>query len=98
MKENLKHDLEVYVLITIADVRTNLYREVVEEIKKYFGDHLFETVIHRNISPAEATSHGVPVMEYEPSSSGAQCYLNLAKEVIKLEEEKSKLKRLLRKN
>ena len=43
MKENLKHDLEVYVLITIADVRTNLYREVVEEIKKYFGDHLFET-------------------------------------------------------
>ena len=77
---------EIYVLITIADVRTNLYREVVEEVKKYFGDHLFETVIHRNIALAEATSHGVPVIEYEPSSSGAQSYLNLAKEVIKLEE------------
>ena len=57
MKENLKHDLEVYVLITIADVRTNLYREVVEEIKIFWRSS-FETVIHRNISLAEATSHG----------------------------------------
>ncbi|HPU08470.1 MAG TPA: ParA family protein, partial [Candidatus Atribacteria bacterium] len=97
MRENLRHDPEIYVLITIADVRTNLYREVVEEVKKYFGDHLFETVIHRNIALAEATSHGVPVIEYEPSSSGAQSYLNLAKEVIKLEEKKSG-ERLLRRN
>lgn len=97
MRENLRHDPEIYVLITIADVRTNLYREVVEEVKKYFGDHLFKTVIHRNIALAEATSHGVPAIEYEPSSSGAQGYLNLAKEVIKLEEKKSG-ERLLRKN
>ncbi len=97
MRENLRHDPEIYVLITIADVRTNLYREVVEEVKKYFGGHLFETVIHRNIALAEATSHGVPVIEYEPSSSGAQSYLNLAKEVIKLEEKKSG-ERLLRRN
>jgi len=97
MRENLKHDPEVYVLITIADIRTNLYQEVMEEIKKYFGDRLFKTIIHRNISLAEASSHGVPVMEYDPSSSGAKYYLELAKEVIQLEEEKPG-KRLLRKN
>lgn len=97
MRENLKHNPEVYVLVTIADIRTNLYREVIEEIKKYFGDNLFKTIIHRNISLAEATSHGVPVMEYDPSSSGAKYYLDLAKEVIQLEEEKPG-KRLLRKN
>ncbi|MDI3543322.1 MAG: chromosome partitioning protein [Candidatus Atribacteria bacterium] len=97
MRENLKHDPEVYVLVTIADIRTNLYREVIEEIKRYFGNNLFKTIIHRNISLAEASSHGVPVMEYDPSSSGAKYYLDLAKEVIQLEEEKPG-KRLLRKN
>ncbi|MGQ9622214.1 MAG: ParA family protein [Candidatus Caldatribacteriaceae bacterium] len=96
MRENLKHDLEVYVLITIADTRTNLYREVIEEVREYFGDRLFDTIIHRNITLAEATSHGVPVIEYEPTSMGAQNYLALAREVIRLEKEKPK-KRLLRK-
>lgn len=96
MRENLKHDPEVYVLITIADTRTNLYREVIEEVREYFGDRMFETIIHRNIALAEATSHGMPVLEYEPTSTGAQNYLALAKEVIRLEKEKPK-KRLFRK-
>jgi len=95
MRENLRHSPEIYVLITIADTRTNLYREVISEIREYFGDRLFDTIIHRNISLAEATSHGVPVIEYEPGSSGAQNYISLAKEVIKLEKEKPK-KRLFR--
>ncbi|MCX7729915.1 MAG: ParA family protein [Candidatus Caldatribacterium sp.] len=96
MRENLRHDPEVYVLITIADTRTNLYREVIEEVREYFGDRMFETIIHRNIALAEATSHGMPVIEYEPTSVGAQNYLALAKEVIRLEKEKPK-KRLFRK-
>jgi chromosome partitioning protein len=87
----------VFVLITIADVRTNLYKEVIGEIKRYFGDRMFKTIIHKNIALAEATSHGMPVIEYEPTSSGAQNYLSLAKEVIRFEKEKPKA-RLLRKN
>ncbi|MDK2896947.1 MAG: chromosome partitioning protein [Candidatus Atribacteria bacterium] len=96
MRENLKHEPEIYVLITIADTRTNLYREVIGEIEEYFEERLFKTVIHKNIALAEASSHGVPVIEYEPSSSGAQNYLSLAKEVINFEKEKPK-KRLFRK-
>ena len=97
MRESLKHDPEVYVLITIADIRTNLYREVMNEIEEYFGDRTFQTIIHKNITIAEASSHGVPVIEYEPESSGAQDYLSLAKEVIELEKEKPE-KGLFRKN
>jgi chromosome partitioning protein len=97
MRENLRHEPEVFVLITIADVRTNLYKEVIGEIKRYFGDRMFKTIIHKNIALAEATSHGMPVIEYEPTSSGAQNYLSLAKEVIRFEKEKPKA-RLLRKN
>jgi len=97
MRESLKHNPEVYVLITIADIRTNLYREVMNEIDEYFGDRTFKTIIHKNITIAEASSHGVPAIEYEPESSGAQDYLSLAKEVIELEKEKPE-KGLFRKN
>ncbi len=97
MRENLKHDLEVYVLITIADMRTNLYQEVFHALEEYFGEKLFRTVIRKNIALAESSSHGVPVLEYEPRSSGAQNYLALAKEVIQLEKEKPE-ERLFRKN
>jgi len=97
MRESLKHDPYVFVLITIADVRTNLFREVMNEIEEYFGEWTFKTIIHKNISIAEASSHGVPVTEYEPESSGAQDYLSLAKEVIELEKEKPE-KGLFRKN
>ena len=58
MRENLRHDPEIYVLITIADVRTNLYREVVEEVKIFWRSS-FETVIHRNIVWLR-----LPAMEY----------------------------------
>ncbi|MEI6157849.1 MAG: ParA family protein, partial [Atribacterota bacterium] len=88
MRENLKHNPDIHVLVTLADVRTNLFREIMDEISKYFREKTFKTIIHKNIALAESSSHGIPVMEYEPESSGAQDYLSLAKEVIELEKEK----------
>ena len=64
------------------DRRLNLSRQVAEELKKHFGDIVFETVIHRNTRLAEAPSHGKPVIFYDASSKGAKDYLNLARELI----------------
>ncbi|HSV32076.1 MAG TPA: ParA family protein [Atribacteraceae bacterium] len=97
MQQNLKHDLDVYVLITIADVQTKLYQEVIKALGAYFENKLFRTVIRKNIAIAESSSYGVPVIEFEPQSTGAQNYLSLAKEVIELEKEKPK-EGLFRKN
>ncbi len=71
------------VLITMLDARTNLGFEVVEEVKKYFQEKVYKTVIPRNIRLSEAPSFGQSVIEYDPRSRGAEMYLELAKEVIK---------------
>lgn len=70
------------VLITMLDARTNLGFEVVEEVKKYFQEKVYKTVIPRNIRLSEAPSFGQSVIEYDPRSRGAEMYLELAKEVI----------------
>ncbi len=70
------------ILLTMYDRRLNLSRQVAEELKKHFGDIVFETVIHRNTRLAEAPSHGKPVIFYDASSKGAKDYLNLARELI----------------
>ena len=70
------------VLLTMLDARTNLGLEVVEEIKSYFGDKVYDTIIPRLVKLSEAPSHGKPILEYEPNSRGTEAYLNLAKEVI----------------
>ncbi len=70
------------VLLTLFDGRNNLHRQVAEEIRKYFSDKMFKTVIPRNIRLAEAPSHGAPVLMYDVASAGAQAYLSLAKEVL----------------
>jgi len=70
------------ILVTLFDGRNNLHCQVAEEIRKYFSDTMFKTVIPRNIRLAEAPSHGAPVLMYDVASSGAQAYLSLAKEVL----------------
>jgi chromosome partitioning protein len=71
------------VLLTMFDARTNLSIQVVEEVKKYFKDKVYKTIVPRNVRLSEAPSHGKPVMMYDPRSRGAEVYKDLAKEVIK---------------
>ncbi|WP_010648894.1 ParA family protein [Oceanobacillus massiliensis] len=70
------------VLLTMLDARTNLGIQVIEEVKKYFQDKVYSTIIPRNVRLGEAPSHGLPIIIYDPKSRGAEVYLELAKEVI----------------
>lgn len=70
------------VLLTMLDYRTNLGLEVVEEIKSYFKDKVYDTIIPRLIKLSEAPSHGKPIHAYDPKNRGTEAYINLAKEVI----------------
>ncbi|AEA01402.1 MULTISPECIES: ParA family protein [Aerococcus] len=70
------------VLMTMFDSRTNLANEVVEEVRKYFGDKVYNTLIPRNVRLSEAPSYGQSIIDYDMSSKGAQVYLQLAKEVL----------------
>ena len=62
--------------------RTNLGLEVVEDIKSYFKERVYDTIIPRLVRLSEAPSHGEPILVYDPQSRGTEAYLNLAKEVI----------------
>ncbi len=80
---NLNPNLSIEgVLLTMLDARTNLGLEVVEEIRTYFKDKVYNTIIPRLIRLTEAPSHGKPIIAYDPKSRGSEAYLNLAKEVI----------------
>lgn len=70
------------VVMTMFDVRTNLSSEVVEEVRKHFGDKVYKTVIPRNIKLGEAPSFGLPIIQYDFKSKGAEAYLSLADEII----------------
>lgn len=70
------------VLITMLDARTNLGYEVVEEVRKYFQEKVYQTMISRNIRLSEAPSYGQSVIDYDRRSRGAEMYLELAKEVL----------------
>lgn len=71
------------VLVTMFDGRLNLSRQVLDEVKSYFGDKLFKTVIHRNVRLGEAPSFGKPALLYDANSVGAQDYMALIEEIIK---------------
>jgi chromosome partitioning protein len=86
---NTKLDIEGAVL-TMYDIRTNLSNQVVKEVKNYFGDKVYKTVIPRNVRLSEAPSYGMPITVYDPRSKGARCYEKLTKEIIKNNEEKAK--------
>ncbi len=80
----LNKDLEVEgVALTMYDARTNLSMQVIEEVKKYFKDKVYRTVIPRNVKLSEAPSFGLPIALYDKKSKGAEAYTNLAKEVIR---------------
>lgn len=84
IKESLNPNIEIEgVLISMFDGRNNLSLDVVEEVKAYFKNKVFKTVIPRNIRLAEAPSHGLSVIDYEKSSKGAKAYIRLADEIIK---------------
>lgn len=70
------------IVLTMYDVRNRLTREVKNEVRKFCGDQLFETVIPRNVRLSEAPSHGKSIIHYDVKSKGAEAYLGLAKEVI----------------
>src|SRR5699024_5249488 len=70
------------VLLTMLDARTNLGNEVVEEVKRFFKDKVYQTIIPRNVRISEAPSHGMSIIDYDPSSRGAKEYMALAKEVL----------------
>lgn len=70
------------VLLTMFDARTNLSIQVVDEVKKFFREKVFATVIPRNVRLSEAPSFGQPVIEYDRTSRGAECYTDLAQELI----------------
>ena len=81
-------ELEIQgVILSMFDGRTNLSVQVVEEVKKYFREKVYTTVIPRNVRLAEAPSYGMPVIQYDPKSSGAIAYMEFADEFLSGEEE-----------
>ena len=74
------------VLLTMFDARTNLGIQVIEEVKMYFQEKVYQAIIPRNVRLGEAPSHGKPITVYDPRSKGAEVYLELAKEVLSIGE------------
>ncbi|MEA4988580.1 ParA family protein [Anaerovorax sp. IOR16] len=88
VKKSLNKNLEIQgVILSMFDGRTNLSIQVVEEVKKYFKEKVYTTVIPRNVRLAEAPSFGLPITVYDPKSKGAEAYLDFADEFLELEDE-----------
>lgn len=84
VKKHLNKDLEIEgALLTMYDIRTNLSNQVVKEVKKYFENKVYKTVIPRNVRLSEAPSYGMPISLYDPKSKGAKAYEKFAKELLK---------------
>ncbi len=87
VKKHLNKSLEVEgAVLTMYDIRTNLSNQVVKEVKRYFDDKVYKTVIPRNIRLSEAPSFGMPITLYDPKSKGARAYEKLAREILKNDE------------
>ena len=84
VKKHINPSLSVFgVILTMYDPRLNLTQQVETEVRTYFGDKVFETVIPRNVRLSEAPSYGVPVCLYDGRSKGAEAYMALTREIIK---------------
>ena len=89
VKKHLNKNLEIEgALLTMYDARTNLSNQVVKEVKKYFEDKVYKTVIPRNVRLSEAPSYGMPISIYDPKSKGAKAYEKFTKELLKNNSEK----------
>lgn len=83
VRQHLNPDLSIEgVLLTMYDPRLRLSRQVESEVKRYFGDKVFKTIVQRNVRISEAPSFGKPVLLYDATSAGARNYISLAREVI----------------
>lgn len=88
VKKNLNTSLEIQgVVLSMFDGRTNLSIQVVDEVKRYFKGKVYTTIIPRNVRLAEAPSYGLPIIEYDPKSKGAEAYMELAEEFLDYEED-----------
>ncbi len=95
VKKHLNKDIEIEgALLTMYDIRTNLSNQVVKEIKKYFDNKVYKTVIPRNVKLSEAPSYGMPITIYDARSKGAKAYEKFAKEFIKINEDSQKAKHM----
>ena len=83
IREAFSHPLDIEgILLTMFDDRTNLTRQVANDLKEFFGGKVFSTVIPRSVRLAEAPSFGKPIIAYDPRSKGAESYIQLAKEIL----------------
>ena len=83
VQKNLNSNLTIEgILITMFDSRLNLSQQVLKEVKDYFGDKVYKTLINRNVKLGEAPSHGKPIILYDASSTGSQNYMNLVSEIL----------------
>ena len=95
VKKHLNKNLDIEgALLTMYDARTNLSNQVVKEVKKYFENKVYKTVIPRNVRLSEAPSYGMPITEYDPRSKGAKSYIKFTKEFLKINEEEKKAKHM----
>ena len=96
VKKHLNKRIEVEgALLTMYDARTNLSNQVVKEVKKYFNDKVYKTVIPRNVRLSEAPSYGMPITEYDPRSKGARSYEKFTREFLKINESERKAKHMM---
>ncbi|MEP7351688.1 MAG: ParA family protein [Acidobacteriota bacterium] len=83
VREAFQHPLEIEgILLTMYDERTNLTRQVAEDLRDFFQDEVLQTIIPRSVRLAEAPSYGKPILMYDPRSRGAESYIKLGKEII----------------
>jgi len=95
VRRHLNKNIEIEgAVLTMYDARTNLSNQVVKEVKRYFEDRVYKTVIPRNVKLSEAPSYGMPITAYDPKSKGAKSYEKLAKEFMKKNEEETKAKHM----
>ena len=93
VKKHLNKNIQIEgALLTMYDIRTNLSNQVVKEVKKYFNNKVYKTVIPRNVRLSEAPSYGMPIIEYDLKSKGAKSYIKFTKEFLKMNEETKKAK------
>ncbi len=87
IKEGFQHPLAIEgILLTMYDERTNLTKQVADDLKEFFEDQIFKTVIPRSVRLAEAPSYGKPILLYDVRSKGAESYIQLAKEILSNEQ------------
>lgn len=91
VNQHLNPGLEIAkVLLTMFDYRTNLSQQVVDEVRRFFGDRVSPVLVPRNVRLSEAPSHGKPILSYDPKSKGSEAYMKFAAEVASFGKERAR--------